>query len=248
VGVHVPDVLSVTLGHFEDFRTDFEALPATLLRCPAAALANRERDLVARTARVLGAPEGLTAEQQDGCVVIERLAGVAADFRHRLAKNGEDLAREVETDHVAPKAGVRNVVGEASRTMPSDEVLDLTHGSPARGFEPLLLGGRDCYASELAREGEADGSGLEFTGGFRQFFQGFGDAELFLREAGAVAEEALGVFVERGVAEAQMGSCAVGSEEPAPLLEIETRALGGEADELFVCLAPCGAFELHRDC
>src|SRR6185369_4583592 len=129
-----------------------------------------------------------------------------------------------------------------------DEVLDLTHGPPAGGFEPLLLGGRGRDASELAREGEADGAGLEVARDFGEFFEGLGNTKLFLREAGAVAEEALGVFEERGVAEAQVGSCAVGSQKPASLLEIEPRALGGETDELFMRLTPCGAFELHCDC
>jgi len=47
VGVNVADVLPVALRHLDDFGTDFDELPAALLRCPAAALANRERDLVA---------------------------------------------------------------------------------------------------------------------------------------------------------------------------------------------------------
>jgi hypothetical protein len=89
---------------------------------------------------------------------------------------------------------------------------------------------------------------LEVAGRFGQLFEGFGDAELFLGESRAVAEETLGVFVERGIPEAQVGSRAMGSEEPAPLLEIETRSLGGEADELFVSLTPCGVSLLHRDC
>ena len=55
VGVHVPDVLPVAFGHLDDLGTDFEGLTATLLRCPSAALANRECDWVARAARVLGA-------------------------------------------------------------------------------------------------------------------------------------------------------------------------------------------------
>ena len=86
------------------------------------------------------------------------------------------------------------------------------------------------------------------SSGFGQLFEGFGDAELLLRQAGAVAEEALRVFVEGSVAEAQVGSRAVGSEQPASFLEVEPCALGGEADELFVCLTPCGVFELHCDC
>jgi len=132
--------------------------------------------------------------------------------------------------------------------MPADELLDLTHG-PAAGYsEPLLLGRRGRDASELARVGKADGAGLELVSGFGELFEGFGDAKLFLGEAWAVAKQALGVLVERGVAEAQVGSCAVRSEQPAPFLEVEPRSLGGETDELFIRLTPCGAIELHSDC
>jgi hypothetical protein len=63
VYVHVPDVLPVALGHLEYFGTDFDELTATLLLRPTAGLANRERDLIARAAWVLGALENLTAEQ-----------------------------------------------------------------------------------------------------------------------------------------------------------------------------------------
>jgi len=248
VGVHVADVLPIALSHLDDFGADFDELTATLLRRPPAALANRERDLVAGAARVLGAPQSLTAEEQDGCVVIESLARIAANFRHRFPKGGEDLAREVEAEHVALEAGVRDVVGEASRTMARDEVLDLTHRPPPGGFEPFPLGGRCCYASQFTREREADGADLEAASGFGELFEGFGDTKLFLSEAGAIAEEALGVFEEGGVPEAQVGSCAVGSQKPTSLLEIETRTLGGEADELFVRLTPSGAFQLHHDC
>jgi hypothetical protein len=91
----VPDVLPVALSHLQDFGPDLDELTTTLLLRPAAALANREHDLVARAAGVLGTLESLTAKQQDGCVVVERLARVAANLRHRFAKSGEGLAREV---------------------------------------------------------------------------------------------------------------------------------------------------------
>src|SRR6187399_2849878 len=61
VCVNVSDVLPVALRHLDDFWTDFDGLAATLLRRAAAALTNRERDLVARAARgldCLRAPDG----------------------------------------------------------------------------------------------------------------------------------------------------------------------------------------------
>jgi len=72
VCVHVPDVLSVALRHLDDFGTDLDELPASLLRGPATALANRERDLVARAPRVPIPRKGLPTEQQKSCVVVER--------------------------------------------------------------------------------------------------------------------------------------------------------------------------------
>src|SRR5262249_52192468 len=113
---------------------DLDELTATFLRCPAAAVANRDCDLVARATRILRALKGLTAEQQHGCVVIERPTRIATDFRHRFPKRGEHLPRELEAKHLAFELGVRKIVGKASRTMPADEVLDLTHGAPASGF------------------------------------------------------------------------------------------------------------------
>src|SRR6185369_11002898 len=73
VGVDMPDALPVALGHLEDFGTDLDELTAPLLPSSAAALANRQRDLVARETRVLRAPESLTAEKQHGVVVVQRL-------------------------------------------------------------------------------------------------------------------------------------------------------------------------------
>src|SRR6185369_17817584 len=81
-----------------------------LLLWSTTALANGERNLVARAAWVLGTLERLTAEQQDGCVIIEGLARVATDFRHRFAEGREDLAGKLQAEHVALEVGVRNVV------------------------------------------------------------------------------------------------------------------------------------------
>src|SRR6185295_9397945 len=98
---------------------------------PTAPLANRQGDLVARPARVLRPFEGDSGEKQDGLVVIERLARVATDFRHRFAKRGHGFAREVEAEDMALEVRVRNVVREATRTMTGDELLDLPHGPSA---------------------------------------------------------------------------------------------------------------------
>jgi len=74
---------------------------------------------------------------------------------------------------------------------------------------------------------EADGTRLQTTGGFRQPFERFSNTELLLSETWSVAEDALGVFVERRVAKPRVHSRAVGSEQRYPFLEIQPRPLGG---------------------
>ena len=80
VGVNVSDVLPVALRQLDDFGTDLDGLAATLLPRPAAALANLERDLIARPPRVPIALEGLTAEEQDSCLFVDGLL-LATPFR-----------------------------------------------------------------------------------------------------------------------------------------------------------------------
>src|SRR6187399_794520 len=80
VCVNVSDVLPVALRQLDDFGTDLDGFAATLLRRPAAALANRERDLIARAPRVPVPLEGLAAEEQHGCLLIDSLPRVPADF------------------------------------------------------------------------------------------------------------------------------------------------------------------------
>jgi hypothetical protein len=86
---------------------------------------------------------------------------------------------------------VRNVVREASRTMPADELLDVTHRPAAGCLEPLLFGGRNGDARELACDREVDPARLQLPCDFGSLFEGFGDAELVLRELRAVAEETI---------------------------------------------------------
>ena len=102
-----------------------------------------------------------------------------------VAKTSPERSRR-STWRLKPGSGTSS--GRSSRKMTGDEVLDLTYGPSAGGFEPLLLGRRGRDASQLTREGEADGTGLEVASSFGELFEGFGDAELFLSEAGAVAE------------------------------------------------------------
>jgi len=149
----VADVLPVALGHLDDFWTDFDELPATLLRCSAAALANRERDWVARAAWVVGTLKNLTAEEQDGCVVIERRARVAADFRHRFAKCGEHLVgclslRFLSNTQIFGLAGARLMsfcATKRRRSRPSTESAFLLDVNATKRHSR-----RQCHRSPLA--------------------------------------------------------------------------------------------------
>jgi hypothetical protein len=248
VGIHVSDALSVALRHRDDFGTDFDGLTATLLRGAAATLADRERDLIARAPRVPVALEGMATKQQDGCVLVDGLPRVPADLRHGFAKRREVFTRELEADHVLLETRIRNVVGEASRTMAADELLDFADGPAASGFKPLLLSGWQRDARELARVREADGASLQVSGGLGQLFERNGYSELFLREMRTVAEESLRVFVERGEPEPNVHAGALSVKKRDPFLEIEPRPLGGQTDELFVRLLPRDIVALQNDC
>jgi hypothetical protein len=88
----VADMLPVALGHFDDFRGDSDELAATLLHAVPAALAHRERYLIARASSVPRALEHLAAKEQDGGILVERFAGVTPDLRHCFTKGREHLA------------------------------------------------------------------------------------------------------------------------------------------------------------
>jgi hypothetical protein len=88
----VADMLPIALGHFDDLGRDSHELAAPLLRAVPAALANRERYLIARASSLPRAFERLAAKKQDGRILVERFAGFAPDLRHCLAKGREHLA------------------------------------------------------------------------------------------------------------------------------------------------------------
>src|SRR5690348_15368798 len=93
-----PQALPVALRHLYDLRRDIEMLTPTLLRSMPTALANGERHLIARAPLVSRSFEDVTAEQQHGCIVVERVPGVVPHLRHRLAKRREHLARYLEPE------------------------------------------------------------------------------------------------------------------------------------------------------
>jgi hypothetical protein len=126
----VADMLAVALGHFDDFGRNRDELAATLLHAVAAALAHRERDLIARASDVPRALKHLAAEEQEGGIFVERLAGIAPDLGHCFAKGREYLARQLESKHVPLRPHVRSIVRTASRTMSRNQLLNLADGAP----------------------------------------------------------------------------------------------------------------------
>ena len=96
-------------------------------------------------------PDGRGAE---GLPPRRQAPRIAADFRHGLAKRRERLAGELEAEHVALDARIRKVVGEASGTMPADELLDLSNHRALpfghRGDSPFAAQ-RSCSTARVAR-------------------------------------------------------------------------------------------------
>ena len=63
-----------------------------------------------------------------------------ANLGHCFAKSGENLARNLEPEHVLLCLGNTWLRGQTATPMTSDAPFDLAHGAAARDFEPSLLG------------------------------------------------------------------------------------------------------------
>jgi hypothetical protein len=83
--VDVTDSLRIVGRHLDDLRRNVNLLAIALHASPPAALAHRQRDLVARPPFVRRPLEDGARHEQQRPVVVERLAGIALNFRQRLA-------------------------------------------------------------------------------------------------------------------------------------------------------------------
>jgi len=162
-------------------------------------------------------------------LVVERLAGVAAELLHGLAQRRQGLGRDVEAQHVTPgfveRRSRRTIAWPASAHQP----LDLAYRAPLGRRDPVALGGGRGDARELAHRRPRQRARGERTVELRQLFERRRDAELVLGGARPVAEHAFDVLGERRETEPRVHAGPLGPEQPLPLLAIERCALGCNA-------------------
>ncbi|HEY3500729.1 MAG TPA: hypothetical protein VGK73_38825, partial [Polyangiaceae bacterium] len=135
-----PDVLSVASSHGGDFRVDINELPAPVLLCRAAALANRERYLVARTPFVAGSSENVPRQEEQRGIVIESLARFPPHLPERFPERREHFAGHLEPQHMPLRPWVGRIIGPIPRPPSRNQLLDLPHGLSARHLQPVTFG------------------------------------------------------------------------------------------------------------
>jgi hypothetical protein len=158
---YVTDVLRVTPRHLHDGRVYLEPFAASVLKAAPAAFAQRERELVARSAGVgadavsavyglcalhglsalhgLPAAEDVTRHEQEGRVIVQVLATLPSELVHHVTKGREGLGGDLEAQDVTDGERLHGITGSITSFMASDQPLDLAHGSAFRSIEPLAL-------------------------------------------------------------------------------------------------------------
>jgi hypothetical protein len=154
----MPQVLSIALGHFDDFRSHVDLLTKSLLPSLAARFAYGERNLVGRPSLVARTSENLSRHTEQRRVVVDGRARVASDFRQRVAEESERLGGDFETKYVPLEVRLAPIVRQIPWPASGDHLFDLSNRPPARSFEPRFLGFGCRNPRELARRRPIDGS------------------------------------------------------------------------------------------
>ena len=158
------DVLRVALRHLQNLRAHFDELAAPFLPALSAALANRQRHLVARAPCFSRPSEYEPREREERGIVIERLPRIPPNLRHRFSKRREHLPCHLESQRVPLETRLGDIARQASRALPGDESFDVASSLAASDAEPGLLRARDGDARELAHRGKADSAGPKRLG------------------------------------------------------------------------------------
>jgi hypothetical protein len=149
--VYATDALRVAARHFEHLGPDLDQLALALLGGALTALAHRQRDLIARAPFIARPLQHRPSQEQQRCVVVERLSGIALELRQRLSHGREHLARDLESKHVARDARFALIRGPTSGSQPRDELFYVAHGFTLRRGQPVELGFGGRNTSQLAQ-------------------------------------------------------------------------------------------------
>jgi hypothetical protein len=238
VGQEPAQLLRVTRRHGDDRGVDRHELARCRLRPAATSLANAERDLIAAAPFVARPAEHLTGHGEQDGVIVQATICRAPNLLHRLSKRRERIGSHLEAQHARAQPLGGGCIGSISGSSGRHERFELADGLAASGVEPGLLGFDDRYPRDLARSAPAQEAGLERARQPGQRLERLGDAQLLLRRAGAVSEEALDVFAEARVADVNVRRRAPRAEQLAALLGVERRSLASQPRQRRMRLDP----------
>ncbi|MCB9563501.1 MAG: hypothetical protein H6708_24135 [Kofleriaceae bacterium] len=154
--------------------------------------------------------------------------------RHSAHVSRADLER-----HHAPDLGrIHRVTGQITGLAAGDQGLDLVHGLAGRRVEPCPLGVLADDPRQLAHRRVRLLAAGQRRRGPRQDLQRTGHAQSLARRARPVAERALEVLVQAGVAEPAVQLDLLREHQPARLIGVERGASSSDAAQLAIELSP----------
>jgi hypothetical protein len=137
--VDTSKLLRIASGHLDHLRSNADLLAVSLHDSTLAALAHRHRHLVARTSWVRRSFKHRARHEQQGPIVIERLAGVAPNLGQRLAHAGQHLPGHLEAKHVTLQARVLLIARAAAGDVPGYELFHIAYCLARSGGEPFAF-------------------------------------------------------------------------------------------------------------
>jgi hypothetical protein len=206
-------MLAIALSELQQLGAHRDLLASRLLARALALLAHRKRDLIARSARGALPSEHCPRHEQQRRVVVERLTGIAPNFRERFAHRRQHLARHLETEHVSRCQRIRRIERTVAQHVARDQCFYLSHRPSLRCRLPLGFGLGRRHARQLAQRRPARLPLLERARQHRKPLQRLGHPQLFLHQPPSVTEQPTHVFAKRAITEPRMHPLAPGDQQ-----------------------------------
>jgi hypothetical protein len=233
-------MLGIAPGHLYNLRSHFDLFSSPLLPASAASLTHQKRNLVTRPALVDGTAENLTRHRHQCGVVVKRPTRVSANFAECLTNVGQRFGTDFESKDVALEVRFAWITRQIARRTTRNQLLDLTNGASAYGYEPSMLGFGSGDARQFARSGPTRRAVAKRLLELRQGLERFRHAKPFFGPAWLVAEKSFDVLGKRAVPEVKMNAGSKTEKQRAPLFPVESRSRVRKAHEVFVRALPIG--------
>jgi hypothetical protein len=231
-------MLRVAAGHLHNFRAHGYGFAVALLPTAAAFLADRERDLIVRAARVAGATKHMPRHEQKPCVVIDGTARLAAKLHHRFSKGRERLRRDLEPQDVRRGRPIPWRIRPITEVVSRNELFDLAQTSPFCDREPLVLVLRHGHAGQFPHRRPIERPVSQGLVEFGEPLERFSHPQALGGPARGISEEPFDVFGEGGEANLKVRAGSESGNQGAAFLPIEVSAAFREPRQLVVRTPP----------